>query len=159
MLITDWAKVILVIKCTSAVFVDNFRNISTSWSIQVSVCRGTLSIKEIIQHANVWIPKGMKNAVSIYIAFTNDILIRNEHITPRNTKQKAVWADLASRLNYKPSRWVDIPIVEVIAQSIPYEWLFYFWLPFQLWGLITHSTFKIISNRFLYFHFWSKCHW
>ena len=36
-----------------------------------------LSKKEIIKHATVGIPKGMKNAVSISIAFSLDILIRN----------------------------------------------------------------------------------
>ena len=42
MLTTKWIKVIPIIECSSAVFVDNFRNISTNWSIQVSVCRGIL---------------------------------------------------------------------------------------------------------------------
>ena len=42
MLITEWTKVIPIIKCSSAVFVDNFRNIPTNWTTQVSVCKGIL---------------------------------------------------------------------------------------------------------------------
>ena len=34
-------KVIKIIKCTCTVFIDNFRNISTNLSIEVSVCRGS----------------------------------------------------------------------------------------------------------------------
>ena len=34
-------KVVQVIKCTCTVFIDNFRNISTNLSIEVSVCRGS----------------------------------------------------------------------------------------------------------------------
>ena len=39
-----------------------------------------LSTKEIIKHATLGIPKGMKNAVSISFASTIDIFIRNENI-------------------------------------------------------------------------------
>ena len=35
------AKVVQIIKCTCAVFIDNFRNISTNLSIEVPVCRGS----------------------------------------------------------------------------------------------------------------------
>ena len=34
-------KVVQIIKCTCTVFIDNLRNISTSSSIEVSVCRGS----------------------------------------------------------------------------------------------------------------------
>ena len=34
-------KVVQIIKCTCTVFIDNFRNISTNSSIQVSVYRGS----------------------------------------------------------------------------------------------------------------------
>ena len=50
---------------------------------------GILSKKEIIQHASIWIPKGMKNAVSISIAFSNDVLIRNENIISKERKTKS----------------------------------------------------------------------
>ena len=46
-------------------------------------------MKEIIQHATLEIPKGMKkNTVSISIAFSIDILIRNENITFEEYKTK-----------------------------------------------------------------------
>ena len=32
-----------------------------------------LIIKEIIQRATVWIPKGIKEAISVYIAFTVEV--------------------------------------------------------------------------------------
>ena len=41
---------------------------------------GILSTKEITKCVTLWIPKGMKNAISISFAFTVDILIRNENI-------------------------------------------------------------------------------
>ena len=44
------------------------------------VMKGILSTKEIIERATLGIPKGMKNIVSIYIAFSVDILIRNENM-------------------------------------------------------------------------------
>ena len=37
-----------------------------------------LSTKEIVKHTTFGIPKGMKNAESISIAFSVDILIRNK---------------------------------------------------------------------------------
>ena len=50
-----------------------------------------------------------------------------------------------------------------MSRSNPYRWMFYFWLPFQLWRLVTRPTCSIISNGFLfcipqkfYFYFWSK---
>ena len=39
-----------------------------------------LSATEIIKHATLGIPKGMKNAVSISFAFVVDILIKNGNI-------------------------------------------------------------------------------
>ena len=50
------------------------------------------SIKEIIQRATLGIPKGMKNADSISVAFSINILIRNENTVQilRNTKQKTI---------------------------------------------------------------------
>ena len=53
-------NVVPVIKCTCTVFIDNFTNIS----IQVSICgesyEGYVKHKEMIQCANLGIPKGMK---------------------------------------------------------------------------------------------------
>ena len=50
-----------------------------------------------------------------------------------------------------------------MSRSNLYKWMFYFWLPFQLWRLVTHATCNIISDSFLfciprklYFHFWTK---
>ena len=50
-----------------------------------------------------------------------------------------------------------------MSRSNLYKWMFYFWLPFQLWRLVTRPTCNIISNGFLfcirrklYFNFWSK---
>ena len=45
-------------------------------------------IKEMIQCATIGIPKGMKNAISISIAFALIILIRNENITFEECKTK-----------------------------------------------------------------------
>ena len=48
------------------------------------------SIKEIIQRATHGIPEGMKkNAVSISIAFSINILIRNKNITSEEQKTKS----------------------------------------------------------------------
>ena len=46
------------------------------------------NIKEMIQCATLGIPKGMKNTVSISIAFCLDFLIRNENITSEECKTK-----------------------------------------------------------------------
>ena len=47
------------------------------------------SIKELILSATRGIPKGMKkNAISIFIAFCFDFLIRNENITLEECKAK-----------------------------------------------------------------------
>ena len=45
-------------------------------------------MKEMIQCATLGIPKGMKNAISISIAFCLDVLIRNENITSEECKTK-----------------------------------------------------------------------
>ena len=42
----------------------------------------------MIQCATLGIPKGMKNAISISIAFCLDFLIRNENITSEKCKRK-----------------------------------------------------------------------
>ena len=65
-------KVVQIIKCTCTAFIDNFRNISTNSSIKVSVRRGSffyVKHKKKIQCTSLGIPKGMKNAISISIAF------------------------------------------------------------------------------------------
>ena len=58
----------------------------------MSVCRrsydGYVKHKEIIQCAALGIPKGMKNAISISIAFCFDVLIINETITLEECKTK-----------------------------------------------------------------------
>ena len=33
-----------------------------------------------------------------------------------------------------------------MSRSHPYKWIFYFWLAFQLWRLVTHPTCNITSN-------------
>ena len=45
-------------------------------------------MKKVIQRATLGIPKGMKNAVSISIAFSLDFLIRNENIISEERKTK-----------------------------------------------------------------------
>ena len=85
-------KVVQIIKCTCTVFIDNFRNISTNSSIQVSVCRG--SYEGYVKHkrndpmCDPWDSQGNENAVSISIAFRLDFLIRNEKITSEECKTK-----------------------------------------------------------------------
>ena len=63
-----------------------------------------------------------KNANSISNAFSDDILIRNENIISKEHKTKS-WhfSYLACRLSYKSLCWVDNPIIEVMAPSIPYK--------------------------------------
>ena len=69
------------------------------------------SIKEMIQCATLGIPKGMKNAISISIAFCLDFLIRNENITSEECKTKNCLKyycinyciNIAYRASYKPS--------------------------------------------------------
>ena len=48
----------------------------------------TLSKKETTKRATLGTPKGMKNAVSSSIAFSTDILIRNENIISEERKSK-----------------------------------------------------------------------
>ena len=47
-------------------------------------------MKEIIQRAALRIPKGIKNAVSISIAFCFDLLIGNENTISEEHKPKTV---------------------------------------------------------------------
>ena len=47
-----------------------------------------LSIKEIIQHGSLWIPKGMKKCNFCFIAFSIDILIRNENMISQERETK-----------------------------------------------------------------------
>ena len=46
------------------------------------------SIQEIIQRATLGIPKGIKNAIFIFIAFSLDCLFRHENITSEERKTK-----------------------------------------------------------------------
>ena len=46
------------------------------------------SIKELIQRATLGIPKGIKNAISIFIAFSLNFFIRNENIISDERKTK-----------------------------------------------------------------------
>ena len=46
------------------------------------------SKKQMIQCATLGIPKGIKNAVCISIAFSLDFFIRNENITSEECKTK-----------------------------------------------------------------------
>ena len=61
-------------------------------------------MKEMIQCATLGIPKGMKNAISICIAFCLDFLIRNENITSLECKKNTVCNNIAYRASYKPSK-------------------------------------------------------
>ena len=45
-------------------------------------------MKEVTQRATLGSPKGMKNAVSISIAFSHDFLIRNEDIVSEEWKTR-----------------------------------------------------------------------
>ena len=86
-------KVVKIIKCICTVFIDNFRNIFQlihRYRCQFvgEVMTDMLSIKEMIQCASLGIPKGMKNAVFISIAFYLDCFIRNENITSEEWKKK-----------------------------------------------------------------------
>ena len=47
------------------------------------------SIKEMIEFATLWIPKGMQNAISPSIAFWLDSLTRNDNITSKECKTKS----------------------------------------------------------------------
>ena len=83
------------IKCTCTVFIYNFRNINFKQLIDIGIkfVREVMidmwRIQEIIQRATLGIPKGMKkNAISISIAFSINILIRNENITSEQHKTK-----------------------------------------------------------------------
>ena len=47
-------------------------------------------MKEMIQRATIGIPKGMKNAISVSIAFSLEFLMINENIIFQEPKQKTV---------------------------------------------------------------------
>ena len=55
----------------------------------------------MIQCATLGIPKGMRNEISISIAFSIDILVRNENITSGKRKTEAVQKNLACELQAK----------------------------------------------------------
>ena len=62
-----------------------------------------LNTIEIIQLATVGIPKRMKkNAISISIAFSADILTKNENMISEETKSAG--SKFACVLSYKPSK-------------------------------------------------------
>ena len=92
-------------------------------------------------------PRGWKNAVSISIAFCLDVLIRNENTTSEECKTKTVWNNITCTASYKPSK---LGGKKIMSRSNLYKWMFYFWLPFQLWRLVTRPTCNIISNSFLF---------
>ena len=50
-----------------------------------------LNIKEIIQRATLWLPKECKNAIPIFIAFSIDVLIRDENIISEERKTKKAY--------------------------------------------------------------------
>ena len=53
---------------------------------------------------------------------TPDILIRNENIISKEHKTKSRhYSYLACGFSYKSLCWVDNPIIEVMAPSIPYK--------------------------------------
>ena len=65
-------KVVPIIKCTCTVFIDNFRNVSTNSSIQVSVCRksydGNVKHERNEPMCDPWDSQGNeKNAISIFL--------------------------------------------------------------------------------------------
>ena len=91
-------------------------------------------------------PRGWKNSVSISIAFCLDFCIGNENITSEECKAKTVWNNIAWKASYNPSK---LGGEKIMSRSNPYKWMFYFWLPFQLWRLVTRPTFNVISNSLL----------
>ena len=59
----------------------------------------------MIQCATLSIPKGMKNAISISIAFCLDFFIRHENMASEECKTKrTVLNNIECRVNYKSSK-------------------------------------------------------
>ena len=71
--------------------------------------------KEIIKRETLWIPKGMNNGISISIAFSVDILIKNENIISEECKTKNRF-EIILRVEWitTPQSWVVNPIIEVM---------------------------------------------
>ena len=62
--------------------------------------------KKIIQHVTLGIPKGMKNAASISIAFSLDFLIKNENIIFEECKTKKLFEIILSELQALKFGWL-----------------------------------------------------
>ena len=89
------------------------------------------SMKEMIQCVALGIPKETKKCNFCFYCFCLDFFIRNENITSEECKTKTVWNNIACRASYKPSKSGG---QKIMSRSNAYKWMFYFWLPFQLWN-------------------------
>ena len=82
------------------------------------------SLKEIIQSTTHWDSQGnKKNAISVSIAFSFDVLIRNENIIPMDAKQKIILH--VERVTSNQS-WVINTIEEIMSRSNLYKRMFNF---------------------------------
>ena len=76
------------------------------------------------------------------------------------------YRDLSALAHYDPRKTGQnfrIEQTQVSRLNTGKKWMFYFWLPFQLWRLVTCPTCNTFSNGFLfrillklYINFWSK---
>ena len=66
----------------------------------------------MIQCATLGIPKGMKTAASIFIAFCLDFFIRNDNMTSEECKTKTVLNNIACKASYKPSKLEGWSVIE-----------------------------------------------
>ena len=88
-------KVVQIIKCICTVFIDNFRNISTNSSIQVSVCSG--SYDGYVEHkrndpmCDPWDSQGNEKMQFLFPCLVALTFLSEMKISlPRNAKQKTV---------------------------------------------------------------------
>ena len=124
------------------------------------------SIKEMIQHATLGIPKGIKKCDCYFYCFYPwlfDQQWKYYFRGMRNKTNKRLGLILHVEWVTSSQSCVANTIEEIMSRSNTHKWMLYFWLPFQPWRLVTRHTCNIISNGFcfcilrkLYFPFWSK---
>ena len=147
-------EVLPIIKYTCAVFIDNFRNISTNYPYRYQFLGKVMTDVQSIKEKIPWDSQGNEKMQFLFLlllvlTFWSEMKI----LFPRNAKQKTVWNNLACRVWVtRPRSWVVNPIEEFMPWSNPYKWMFNFWPLFQIRRLITHPRCKIISNGFFVLH-------
>ena len=110
------------------------------------------STEEMIQCATLGIPMGMKKWNFYFYCFLLWLFDQKWKYNFQGMRNKKL-IEIILHVGLVTSLHIWL---KRMSQSNPYKWMFHFWLPFQLWRLVTRSTCNIISNSFFCFAFlWS----